>query len=89
MIPDRASPSQARIARGVRETRPSSRHAVIALFVITFAPGLVGPSHRTLADLMAGTRVERAEPVKAAGPMPGRPPPMGMRAGIRAPCRPR
>jgi uncharacterized RDD family membrane protein YckC len=49
----------------------------IALFVITFAPGLVGPSHRTLADLLAGTTVERAEPVEAAGPVPGRPAPMG------------
>lgn len=49
----------------------------IALFVITFAPGVVGPSHRTLADLLAGTTVERAEPSKAAGPMPGRPAPLG------------
>lgn len=47
------------------------------LFVITFAPGLVGPSHRTLADLVAGTTVERAEPAGAAGAAPGRPAPIG------------
>lgn len=49
----------------------------IALFVITFAPAVVRPDRRTLADLAAGTTVERAEPVRSAGPAPGRPAPMG------------
>jgi len=40
---------------------------MLAVWGRTLAPAVVRPDRRTLADLAAGTTVERAEPVRSAG----------------------